>query len=341
MKVKTMSLFFLYRATQATCMRFCSSQKKSKSDLKAIKGRKLKKFYRDQNEIIEAMVSVKAEVDEEKQDFKIKIAMWLSLVANIILFALQLTGAIYSNSLSLVSTTIDAAMDLLSNSILFAADLGKHRKNKHKYPVGKARLEPVGILLFAALMSFMSLELMRTAVTAFIDDAKPDLHVNVLPITLVSVAIVLKLALWIFCRTLTYSPTALTLAQDHRNDVGINVFGLTTAILGQYIQPWVDPAGCIIIALLILRSWASTAYEQMLLLIGIATDDNFLKKITYTAMQHSSEILKVDSCRAFHVGSDVYVEVDIVLPEDMPLKNTHDIGESLQNKLEEIGRAHV
>ena len=30
------------------------------------------------------------------------------------------------------------------------------------------------------------------------------------------------------------------------------------------------------------------------------------------------------------------VEVDIVLPENMPLKEAHDIGESLQAKLEKV-----
>jgi divalent metal cation (Fe/Co/Zn/Cd) transporter len=31
-----------------------------------------------------------------------------------------------------------------------------------------------------------------------------------------------------------------------------------------------------------------------------------------------------------------FVEVDIVLPEDMPLSQVHDIGEPLQEKLEQL-----
>jgi len=91
-----------------------------------------------------------------------------------------------------------------------------------------------------------------------------------------------------------------------------------------------------LVALIILRSWTFAAYEQIELLVGKSADPEFLQRLTYIAMSHHPEILKVDTCRAFHVGSNLYVEIDIVLPPDMPLIKTHDIGESLQIKLEQI-----
>jgi divalent metal cation (Fe/Co/Zn/Cd) transporter len=52
----------------------------------------------------------------------------------------------------------------------------------------------------------------------------------------------------------------------------------------------------------------------------------------------------IDTVRAYTFGSHYFVEVDIVLPCDMPLREGHDIGEALQEKLErlpEIERAFV
>ena len=40
--------------------------------------------------------------------------------------------------------------------------------------------------------------------------------------------------------------------------------------------------------------------------------------------------------RAYYFGSRLLVEVDIVLPEDMLLKEAHDIAEALQNQLEKL-----
>jgi len=145
-----------------------------------------------------------------------------------------------------------------------------------------------------------------------------------------------KLLLFIYCRTLTYSSNGKALAQDHRNDLVLNIFGIVAAVVGHYVYWWLDPAGAIIIALIILRSWGSTAFEQMGLLVGKSASPTFLNRLTYIAAAHHPSILKVDSCRAFYVGTEMYVELDIVLPRDMILAETHDIGESLQIKLETV-----
>ena len=47
-------------------------------------------------------------------------------------------------------------------------------------------------------------------------------------------------------------------------------------------------------------------------------------------------ITKIDTIRAFHFGTSYFAEIDIVLPEDMPLKKAHDIGEELQKKIEAL-----
>ena len=41
-------------------------------------------------------------------------------------------------------------------------------------------------------------------------------------------------------------------------------------------------------------------------------------------------MLYVDTSKAYLFGEKYLVEVDIVLPKDMPLEQSHDIGETLQ-----------
>ena len=40
--------------------------------------------------------------------------------------------------------------------------------------------------------------------------------------------------------------------------------------------------------------------------------------------------------RSYTFGSHYFVEVDIVLPSDMPLQKAHDIGEALHKKMESL-----
>jgi divalent metal cation (Fe/Co/Zn/Cd) transporter len=50
------------------------------------------------------------------------------------------------------------------------------------------------------------------------------------------------------------------------------------------------------------------------------------KQTSTQTTKHKYLVLKVDTVRAYHLGLGLIVEVDVVLPENMPLKETHDIG---------------
>ncbi|CAF4198054.1 unnamed protein product, partial [Rotaria magnacalcarata] len=75
---------------------------------------------------------------------------------------------------------------------------------------------------------------------------------------------------------------------------------------------------------------------QVKRLTGLTADPRFLSQITWITYHHSPLIEKIDTVRAFYFGTSFLVEVDIVLREDMMLKQAHDIGESLQKKIEEL-----
>ena len=87
-----------------------------------------------------------------------------------------------------------------------------------------------------------------------------------------------------------------------------------------------------------------TVLENVNSLVGRSAAPEYLQKLTYLCWNHHKAIKHIDTVRAYTFGSHYFVEVDIVLPGDMPLEEAHDIGESLQEKLEllpEIERAFV
>jgi divalent metal cation (Fe/Co/Zn/Cd) transporter len=126
------------------------------------------------------------------------------------------------------------------------------------------------------------------------------------------------------------------LAQDHFNDIMLNILGIVLTVLGVRVAWWIDPAGAILIALLILRSWSTTAMDYVQLIIGKTADPGFLSKITYMAMNHSEVIKQVDTCRAYHCGGGLFVEVDVVVDPECSLKIAHDVGETLQIAIEAV-----
>ena len=98
------------------------------------------------------------------------------------------------------------------------------------------------------------------------------------------------------------------------------------------------------LAIYTIRTWSVTVLENVNSLVGLSAAPEYLQKITYLCWNHDKAIRHIDTVRAYTFGSHYFVEVDIVLPSEMPLREAHDIGEALQEKLEqlpEIERAFV
>jgi divalent metal cation (Fe/Co/Zn/Cd) transporter len=164
--------------------------------------------------------------------------------------------------------------------------------------------------------------------------------IDVLAIALMGGCILAKVGLYIVCKfVLLQTSTTEIFASDHRNDLVLNSFGVTFFAIAGYLPKvwWLDPAGGIVLALWVIYNWVGEGLEFARGLIGQAADPDFMQQLTVVALAHSPLVDKIDTVRAFSFGADQYiVEVDIVLPENMTVRESHDIGETLQHRLEEI-----
>jgi divalent metal cation (Fe/Co/Zn/Cd) transporter len=90
----------------------------------------------------------------------------------------------------------------------------------------------------------------------------------------------------------------------------------------------VDPLVAMLIALWIIINWASTGRDLVKLIMGHAASPIYLQYLTSLAMNHDERIKAVDTVRAYFMGEGLFVEIDVVLDEAMPLREAHDIGQS-------------
>lgn len=273
-------------------------------------------------------------------------AIRISNVANMVLFAAKVYASIRSGSLAIIASTLDSLLDLLSGFILWFTAFSMQTPNPYQYPIGKKRMQPLGILVFASVMATLGLQIILESLQQLLsDEAEFSLtkeQEQWLVGIMLSVTLV-KFLLVLYCRTFT-NEIVKAFAQDHFFDVITNVIGLIAALLANYVVNWMDPVGAIILALYTIRTWSMTVLENVNSLVGKSAAPEYLQKLTYLCWNHHKAIRHIDTVRAYTFGSHYFVEVDIVLPAAMPLQLAHDIGESLQEKLEllpEIERAFV
>ncbi|KAF3553038.1 hypothetical protein F2Q69_00017648 [Brassica cretica] len=274
------------------------------------------------------------------------LAIRISNIANMVLFAAKVYASVTSGSLAIVASTLDSLLDLLSGFILWFTAFSMQTPNPYQYPIGKKRMQPLGILVFASVMATLGLQIILESLRTMVSSQKEfsltkEQESWVVGIML-SVTLV-KLLLVLYCRSFS-NEIVKAYAQDHFFDVITNIIGLIAVILANYFNNWMDPVGAIILALYTIRTWSMTVLENVNSLVGKSATPEYLQKLTYLCWNHHREIRHIDTVRAYTFGSHYFVEVDIVLPADMPLQVAHDIGEALQEKLEqlqEIERAFV
>jgi divalent metal cation (Fe/Co/Zn/Cd) transporter len=63
---------------------------------------------------------------------------------------------------------MDSFLDVFSGSILFCTACAMKKVDPYKFPSGKTRLEPLGIILFACVMGMAALQIIYTAVSRLI-----------------------------------------------------------------------------------------------------------------------------------------------------------------------------
>eukprot|EP00475_Leptophrys_vorax_P016108 TRINITY_DN2251_c0_g1_i1.p1 TRINITY_DN2251_c0_g1~~TRINITY_DN2251_c0_g1_i1.p1 ORF type:complete len:408 (+),score=139.28 TRINITY_DN2251_c0_g1_i1:67-1290(+) len=320
-------------------------------------------YYKNQYDVMTGMqelVAAKDDVNEAPNNLneKAEKAVRWTVIVNCILLAFKVAVAILTGSLVLLASMIDSLLDLTVNFMLYLANKASRNADKYLYPVGKNRLQSMGIVIFSALMGMASIQIILTSGDTLFNGIvnKPEM-IEMTPVStgILVLVIVLKFFLMRYCKQVDAEfVSALgrsngvveALAQDHQNDVLSNSLSLVIALLASKIPTiwFFDPIGAILISLLILVGWVQRGKEQIDQLVGKSAPADFIAKVAYFAMKFDERILAVDTVICYHLGSNLIAEVHILLPEDMPLAEAHDIGQALEDKLETwptIERAYV
>ena len=89
---------------------------------------------------------------------EVKFATTASVYGNLFLFVIKCIIAYESKSLVVIASAIDSALDIVSQLIVYLVMRHSTDVDKQLYPVGKSRLEPVGVVVIAALMGNAALQ---------------------------------------------------------------------------------------------------------------------------------------------------------------------------------------
>lgn len=108
-------------------------------------------------------------------------------------------------------------------------------------------------------------------------------------------------------------------------------------LVGYYAQVWwMDPLGGVLLSLWVIINWSETSANHIKNLTGRAASADERNILLYLSMRFAKTIKQIQGLQAYHSGDKLIVEADIVVDENINIRDAHDLGESLQYVLESV-----
>ncbi|KAK3362838.1 hypothetical protein B0T25DRAFT_586983 [Lasiosphaeria hispida] len=303
----------------------------------------------------------------------VTLAIYVNFAANAILLAGKIAVIASVPSVSVLASLVDAVLDFLSTVIVWLTTWLISKQDQYRYPIGRRRLEPIGVLVFSIIMitSFTQVALEATQRLASPDHEIIELGVPAIAIMLGT--IVIKSMCWLWCRlvknssvqALWASPVTTQLAMEPclaNHDTGLpmrapvrltpclastslirpadvifNAGSIAFPIVGFYARVWwLDALGGLLLSLVVIFNWSQTSFEHIRHLSGFSATADQRNILLYLTMRFAKTIKQIQGLQAYHAGDKLNIEVDIVLDASTALKDSHDLSESLQYVLESV-----
>uniref|UniRef100_A0A0K3CB66 BY PROTMAP: gi/342320979/gb/EGU12917.1/ putative Cation diffusion facilitator [Rhodotorula glutinis ATCC 204091] n=1 Tax=Rhodotorula toruloides TaxID=5286 RepID=A0A0K3CB66_RHOTO len=273
----------------------------------------------------------------EKQDdhrAAVKWAIHFNLAINVLLIIAKIALVFLSHSMSLIASTVDSAMDLLSTVIVFGTSRYlEHRdwKSSYIYPTGKRKMEPLGVLIFSVFMISSFLQVFIESVNRLFDENLEFTRLPLVALLVMVSTIVIKAGVWLSCRAIK-SASVEALQQDAENDIVFNFFSTLFPFAGQLIGfRYLDAMGGALLSLYI-----GTLLDNVRKLTGRRAPPQEHQRIAYLLTRFSPLVTAIQHLSLYYSGEGMVCEVDIVLPASTSLTASHNLGEACQYAIEQL-----
>lgn len=171
----------------------------------------------------------------ETGDRIVQVAIYVNLAANIFLLGGKMAVIVLTSSLSVLASLVDGALDLLSTVIVWTTTRLIARQDRYSYPVGRRRLEPIGVLVFSVIMVTCFFQVALECFNRLNSGDHSIIQLGVPSISIMASTVVIKALCWVWCRVIKNS-SVQALAQDAATDVIFNLFSIIFP-LGKFSFP--------------------------------------------------------------------------------------------------------
>jgi len=267
-----------------------------------------------------------------------QIEGWVSIVINILLFALKYWAGIVSGSLALVADAWHTLSDSITSVIVLISAKISSKPADKEHPYGHGRAEVIASLIIGVLLGVVSIEFLREGIFRFSIRQSANFGLTAIIVTIIS--IVLKEALAQYAMRSGKKYNLLSLEADgkhHRSDALSSVVVLV-GIFINYKFWWMDALLSLIVAVIIGVAAVEILLKSAETLLGRNAEESLVGKVRDVCGEISAKWEMNLLPHHFHehcYGQHTELTFHVFIPGEWAIARGHEIIEEIEVALRE------
>lgn len=250
---------------------------------------------------------------------------------------------LYGSQLALAQAA-DSFLDVFTAAVLTWTISISAQPEDEDHPFGHSRAEPIGGLVTAVIAGILAIEVARSAGEALVRGH--DVNLEMWLVYVFAAKLVFKLGIFVFASRAwrsTNSPAMRALRVDARNDILVSALAIGGFFAARMGMPELDAWLAFPVAAWIAWAGFDLARDNIRYLMGEAPPRKRQAELEDLA-RTAKGVVEAHDLRAHYLGTELQVQVHVVVDPDLTVKQAHDIGERVRVRLEsedDVGDVHV
>ena len=269
-----------------------------------------------------------------------KLITLLGAGANTVLGIVKVLGGVFFFSHALVADGLHSFADLITDvMVLFASKYGSQDADD-SHPYGHQRIETAATLFLALLLILAGLGIAWDSLAHILDKNIQTPHLFALPIAIFS--IIANELLFYKTRQVgktIHSALILANAWHHRSDSAASLVVLLGIMASFFGWTFLDPIAAIFVGCLIIKMGINYAWDSVKELVDTSVEPTQIAEIT-RAINHIDGVVKIHQLRNRKMGSDLLIDVHILVAPWISVSEGHQIAQrvhySLMSKIDRV-----
>jgi cation diffusion facilitator family transporter len=270
---------------------------------------------------------------------EVRRVTWVGLGWNVVLSIGKFFAGYFGGSQALVADAIHSASDFMTDIAVIVGSRFWNSPPDSRHPYGHRRFETLISVGIGLAVCAVGIGIGYNAVVALKngEQSQPEWIAAIMAF----LSIVVKEILFRYTQSKGKSIRSLALeanAWHHRSDAYSSI-PVLVAVLGGIVVPdlwFADSVGAIIVACFILHSGFEIAWPGIHQVADEGASDEVIEKLQKIALE-CPNVISIHGFRTRYVGSDLHVDLHVVVPADMTLLAAHDLAEEVERRIIDAG----